>query len=68
MTHDELLAKVDESNAYYPSRMAQMVYAVLELHKSEFMIASAYCIECTSDEKTISYPCPTIQAIEKELR
>lgn len=46
------------------------LYAVVELHRPQEIkllsgeVADTYCYEC---EGLISYPCPTIQAIEKEL-
>jgi hypothetical protein len=44
--------------------------AVVELHRPQEIkllsgeVADTYCYEC---EQLIDYPCPTIQAIEKEL-
>ena len=68
MTHDELLAKIDYNNAYRPSILAQMVYAVVELHKPEPLDERGdVCLTCCPDLLTL-YPCPTIQAIEKKLQ
>ena len=83
MTHDELLAKVDSvfyedeggtqldlagfNNQYRALR------AVVKLHKP-FMYDGRMgkyerCSGCSSEEEWLGniYPCPTIQAIEKEL-
>lgn len=61
MTHDELLAKVKDN----PTTLA-----VVELHKP----LGWTCKECNKDfrdkdiKRFVKYPCPTIQAIEKELK
>ena len=63
MTHDELLNDVvyGEQTRF---ALANALRAVVELHKPN---ANDYqgivCSHCTMYE----YPCPTIQAIEKEL-
>ena len=62
MTHDELLAKIKydiEGNPY--DEYMSAIRAVVELHKPD----SNYCDAC---EWQHAYPCPTIQAIEKELK
>jgi len=62
MTHDELLAKINydiEGNPY--DEYMSALRAVVELHKPD----SNYCDAC---EWQHAYPCPTIQAIEKELK
>ena len=62
MTHDELLTKINydiEGNPY--DEYMQALRAVVELHKPD----SNYCDAC---EWQHAYPCPTIQAIEKELK
>ena len=68
MTHDELLAKMKELSrtfAYEPNlNFESALRAVVELHKSND--DGLTCNECTASE-TEWYPCPTIQAIEKEL-
>lgn len=69
MTHNELLEAVN-SPTYRQSRTLEHPYialrAVLELHKP---VETNYIdIEtCTGCEEA-EYPCPTIQAIEKELK
>jgi hypothetical protein len=58
MTHDELLAKVSNyKNAGLGSLVA--LRAIVELHKPDYEM----CMTC----KMTHYPCPTIQAIHKEL-
>lgn len=80
MTHDELLAKIDANGTKYdgntgittevvtrPHRNDKALRAVVELHRP---VHNAYdtdyswwgCLMCEE-----VYPCPTIQAIEKEL-
>ena len=78
MTHDELLAKIDEeiSAAEFEERCgdggwsagAKALRAVVELHKPKHFIGNneIYC-NC-SISPLIVYPCPTIQIIEKELK
>ena len=61
MTHDELLAKIEASDDnlnFYALR------AVVELHKP-WNFGCSHCINIEGGY--MSYPCPTIQAIEKEL-
>lgn len=60
MTHDELLAKVKD---------IPTTKAVVELHKptgwfEDTGYADQECIHCDNG----SYPCESIQAIEKELK
>ena len=67
MTHNELLADIDtkillSEHTIYPIYM-QAFRAVVELHKPDSEHSDGtFCNECVID-----YPCPTIQAIEKEL-
>lgn len=71
MTHEELLAKIDNLNdsCSVADRLAISLRAVVELHQ-EYTTADgvAFCAKCCTPEKQLQYPCPTIQAIEKELR
>ena len=70
MTHDELLAKMAEPAHNLNANDARNIYllalrAVVELHTTftpEFGGGIDYC---WADDRP--YPCPTIQAIEKEL-
>jgi len=87
MTHDELLAKIDEPNGEFdagdPTRhhllltQSKALRAVVELHKPimhyKFQseeISSVECSHCTYGPLSdyYDYPCPTIQAIEEQLK
>ena len=78
MTHDELLAQPEKDFKLYSSnqKYGAAVRAVVELHKplyyrkGEIETKGAHCDECSKGshgENAVEYPCPTIQAIEKEL-
>lgn len=69
MTHDELLVKlmvldVDESEQTRLSKTTQALRLIVELHKPRNYKAGNWCVGCNADYE---YPCPTIQAIEREL-
>lgn len=75
MTHDELLALL---NAKSDSDQVHALRAVVELHKPVMKWTGAYdyneaelwaeqCDQCSGNGFTQEYPCPTIEAIEKEL-
>jgi hypothetical protein len=71
MTHDELLELL---NAKSDSYEVHALRAVVELHKpsGQGLGYAAYCHQCmfnhgSGEIKNHAYPCPTIQAIEKEL-
>ena len=73
MTHEELLAKIDEEGEFlvqhFDSRptFVSALRAVVELHKWEDkhrgMRIKQRCPECG-----FAYPCPTIEAITKEIK
>ena len=70
MTHDELLTKIDSFTCCSGAHEVAL-RAVVELHKpieiSNEQLCNA-CEEWTNEgQKQLFYPCPTIQAIEKEL-
>ena len=81
MTHEELLAKIQsdyEENKHFRDEPKWKPFAalraVVELHKP-FMYDGRFgqferCSGCASEEEWLGeiYPCPTIQAIEKELQ
>jgi hypothetical protein len=71
MTHDELLAKVNEGElGWYYGWMQDAIRAVVELHKPKLHQNDNVegCVQCSSfSYRCVEYPCPTIQAIEKEL-
>lgn len=69
MTHDDLLSKIDEPDHWFKPFLdiRQALRAVVELHKP----SGIFCQGCGFDEEYNEpaqlLPCPTIQAIEKEL-
>ena len=72
MTHDELLACLKPEYAY--GKIGDALRSVVELHKPiSFPSTSGLPLECTVCRAepyystNEAYPCPTIQAIEKEL-
>lgn len=77
MTHDELLAAVEELDFWLGQKTGDKAVdalrAVVELHKpKETKTDLQVCNYCRDidDWKEVSfvwYPCPTIQAIKKEL-
>ena len=71
MTHDELLALL---NAKSDSNEVHALRAIVELHKptdaASGLKGCSKCIYSVFDNGAYllyEYPCPTIQAIEKEL-
>ena len=70
MTHEELLAKINDAGMLEGFMTAAALRAVVELHKP----LNNDCSECVVTEDwdgnslNHTYPCPTIQAIEKELQ
>jgi hypothetical protein len=63
MTHDELLAKLDEDWGY--EGLLPALRAVVELHKPDHQSEPfPDWANCCGE----AYPCQTIQAIEKELK
>ena len=71
MTHDELLAKIENYTDYAPVDYGQVdlinaLRAVVELHKPRTVdgVDIPMCDYCDWN----SYPCGSIQAIEKELK
>lgn len=75
MTHDELLAEIDRLDAVLiDSTGIAPLRAVVELHKPSLIFLNKENIGCTGCGYDViysvwnqAYPCPTIQAIEKEL-
>jgi len=64
MTHEELLAKInhmwDDDFDYVIEQNRKALRAVVKLHQPIDDNSCYHCATC--------YPCPTIQAIEKELK
>ena len=70
MTHDELLAKLNsyQCGSAFAEMFKNAVRAVVELHKPTPLNEQGdVCLTCCPNLLTL-YPCPTIQAIEKELK
>ena len=75
MTHDELLSQIDDLAVHDSGygAISEALRAVVELHKPEQGVIESWfkwlngtkIIGCRLCEEL--YPCPTIQAIEKEL-
>ena len=66
MTHNELLAKIDERTTYLGNSdgLYFALRAVVELHTRILdPVGRPECLSCRRH-----YPCPTIQAIEKRLQ
>jgi len=73
MTHEELLTKIESlADAWAePSFNANALRAVVELHTPDWRNQCSHCLEPNDHDelnKNYLYPCPTIQAIEKELK
>jgi hypothetical protein len=73
MTHEELpyLAIIKDLNKLIRKQM-KAIDAVVELHKPSFAVVDGvkgleWCYQCADQRGYAKYPCPTIQAIEKEL-
>ena len=72
MTHNELLQAINDKLAYYTnnnfgaSGFAIALRAVVELHKP-IEGHEHLCGACWFGDGMMSYPCPTIQVLEKEL-
>ena len=77
MTHNELLAELtDIEPVYARATLYSALRAVVELHKP--IISTAFpeflgiCLTCSPPSlnfyEATRYPCPTIHAIEKELK
>lgn len=71
MTHDELLDRIAQAGLephgnVMPTHLVLALRAVVELHHP----SKDKCWECSFplDSVYVLYPCPTIQAIEKELK
>ncbi len=75
MTHEELLDKFEDieywQDQYAGRTFLKALRAVVELHKPIFYPdkpdSPVWCNQCAEGRGYATYPCPTIQAIEKEL-
>ena len=72
MTHDALLDIIEHWNWIEPKTLIKAFRVVVELHKprQSYLFDDEVCESCSSEEdrSEILYPCPTIEAIEKELK
>ena len=75
MTNKELLEKLADIAHNKDAHEARNNYllalrAVVELHTPRSSGPFEFCFECNGwdEEDGTEYPCPTIQAIEKELK
>ncbi len=66
MTHEELLKDIDDQEFAYDA-LANALRAVVELHYEDIGTPIDDPIS-VCDWCKVAYPCPTIQAIEKELQ
>jgi len=71
MTHDELLARLSgplpiTMTIVGQNKVTDALRAVVELHKPDVRKNCDICTWITNGGLVL-YPCPTIQAIEKEL-
>lgn len=75
-SHDELLAKIEGYKEYSPVDYGQLdlinaLRAMVKLHKPKPVWGSmedAECEECSWRKHRCQYPCPTIEAVERELK
>ena len=67
MTHDELLAKIKKEEDYLKTYIEGYGFVVIKALRAGVELHAPYgdimCVICEG----LSYPCSTIQAIEKEL-
>jgi hypothetical protein len=71
MTHDELLTMIEDKfnnhSGMHDAQIVNALYRIVELHKP----SGIFCRGCgfieEYNEPAQLLPCPTIQAIEKEL-
>jgi hypothetical protein len=73
MTHDELLEKIENKfnnhSVLHEAQIVNALYRVVELHKPLTTPNNfTHCPHCQYGNASGSYPCATIQAIEKELK
>jgi hypothetical protein len=83
MTHDELLEKINQFDAYTYDSNESLIKAlrkIVKLHQTreqvtgmnstgQILSTQTICSQCSEGLGAYAtvYPCPTIQAIEKEL-
>ena len=68
MSHDELLADINEAIQYEEDKQVwKALRAVVELHKPDVRKNCDLCTWITNGGFVVYEVCPTIRAIEKEL-
>ena len=73
MTHDELVADINEAIQYEEDKQVwKALHAVVELHTEQDITFPdgeqvILCSHCSVYGVYVSYPCKTIRAVEKEL-
>lgn len=71
MTHEELLSICDNYSFKDSAEPVKALRAVVKLHQPinnpNFPDSDIWCWRCADGRGYAKYPCPTIQAIEKEL-
>ena len=72
MTHDELLTRIEDKfnnhSVLHEAQIVNALYRVVELHKEKLDdVGRPVCSGCMTGSSWRIYPCPTIQAIEKEI-
>ena len=60
MKHEELYLRLRKTKPYFQTKTLK---AIIELHKPD---SAGFCSECFGTPY-VTYPCSTIQVIEKEL-
>lgn len=79
MTYEELLSICDNYSFKDSAEPVKTLRAVVELHRPVMAFTGGYdgeenelwaeqCSDCSGNGFSQMYPCPTIQAIEKELQ
>ena len=71
-SHEKLLDRIAQAGLephgnVMPTYLVLALRAVVELHKPKPYLGDTACDNCTKSGFGYLYPCPTIQAIEKEL-
>ena len=67
MNRKDLFYAIEEEASY--QKLIDVLRAVVNLHQptDDPLSVTTYCLQCRDEQWPAEYPCPTIQAIEKEL-
>jgi hypothetical protein len=71
MTPDEILTEiVSMGTGSSPDDLIDVIGAVIELHKPKDFYGDVICSQCwpMAELFSVEYPCPTIEAIIRELK